>query len=100
MRRLHPVFNVIKLTPAPLDPIIGRHWIPLPPPKLIDSKEEYIVEEILDSRMFWRKLQYLVKWEGYGIENNSWEYWDNLCYRSGSRFPHEAPRSTALPPLE
>ena len=36
------------------------------------------MEEILDSRVFWRKLQYLVKWEGYEIENNSWEYWDNL----------------------
>jgi len=78
MRWLHPVFNVIKLTPAPPDPIVGRRRTPPPPPELIDGEEEYVVEEILDSRMFRRKLQYLVKWEGYGIENNSWEYWDNL----------------------
>jgi len=78
MRWLHPVFNVVKLTPAPPDPIVGRRRTPPPPPELIDGEEEYIVEEILDSRMFRRKLQYLVKWEGYGIENNSWEYWDNL----------------------
>jgi len=78
MSRLHPVFNVIKLTLAPTDPITGRHAPPLPPPELIDGEEEYVVEEILNSRMFRRKLQYLVKWEGYGVENNTWEYWDNL----------------------
>ena len=59
MRRLHPVFNVVKLTPAPPDPIVGRRRTPPPPPELIDGEEEYVVEEILDSRMFWRKLQYL-----------------------------------------
>ena len=78
MRRLHPVFNVVKLTLAPPDPIAGRRRTAPPPPELIDGEEEYIVEEILDSRMFRHKLQYLVKWEGYGIENNSWEYSDNL----------------------
>jgi len=78
MRQLHPVFNVVKLTPAPPDPIVGRHQTPPPPPELIDGEEEYVVEEILDSRMFWWKLQYLVKWKVYGIENNSWRYWDNL----------------------
>ena len=25
MRRLHPVFNVVKLSPAPDDPIVGTH---------------------------------------------------------------------------
>ena len=71
MKRLHPVFNVVKLTPAPADPILGRRRPPPPPPELINGEEEYLVEEILDSRMFRRRLQYLVKWEGYGVEGNS-----------------------------
>ena len=78
MRRLHPVFNVVKLSPAPDDPIVGRHRNPPPPPELVDGKEKYIVEEILNSRMFRWKLQYLVKWEGYGTEGNTWEYLENL----------------------
>jgi len=78
MRRLHPVFNVVKLSPAPDDPIVGRPRNPPPPPELVDGEEEYIVEKILNSRMFQRKLQYLVKWEGYGIEGNTWEYSENL----------------------
>jgi len=72
MNRLHPVFNVVKLTLAPIDPIAGRHAPPPPPPELVDGEEEYVVEEILNSRIFHRKLQYLVKWEGYGVEYNTW----------------------------
>ena len=37
-----------------------------------------MVEEILDSQMVNRKLRYLVKWEGFGVEHNSWEPWDNV----------------------
>ena len=74
MRRLHPVFNVVKLTLAPPDPIASRRPKPPPPPEIIDDEEEYEVEQVLNSRMFRRRLQYLIKWEGYGMEYNTWEY--------------------------
>ena len=78
MSQLHPVFNVVKLSPTPEDPIPRQH--PLPPPllEIIDREEEWVMEEILDSKVINQKLRYLVKWEGYGIEHNSWEPWENV----------------------
>jgi len=70
----------VKLSPAPDNPMVRRRQNPSLPPELVDGEEEYIVEEILNSRMFRRKLQYLVKWEGYGIEGNTWEYSENLAH--------------------
>jgi hypothetical protein len=76
MKRIHPVFNVVKLTPAPEDPIVGRHAPPPPLPEIVDGEEEWVVEEILDSKVINRKLRYLVKWKDFGVEHNSWEPWD------------------------
>ena len=73
MSRLHPIFNVVKLTLAPEDPIPGRRPPPPPLPEIINGEKEFIVEEILDSKVVNRRLRYLIKWEGYGIEHNSWE---------------------------
>jgi hypothetical protein len=78
MSRIHPVFNVVKLTPASDDPITGRRTAPPPPPEIVNGEEEWVVEEILDSKMMNRKLCYLVKWKDFGIEHNSWEPWDNV----------------------
>jgi len=44
----------------------------------VDGEEKWVVEEILDSQMVNQKLHYLVKWEGFGVEHNSWEPWDNV----------------------
>jgi len=74
MRRLHPVFNVVKLTPCPTNPIAGRHPPAPPPPEVVGGEEEYLVEKILDSKMFCRRLKFKIKWEGYGPEHGSWEY--------------------------
>ena len=51
-----------------------------PPPllEIIDGEEEWVVEEILDSKVINWKLCYLVKWEGYRIEHNSWEPRENV----------------------
>ena len=51
MSRLHPVFNVVKLTLAPEDPIHGQHPLPPPLPEIVDGEEEWVVEEILDSKV-------------------------------------------------
>jgi len=61
MKQLHPVFNVVKLTPAPDDPIPGRKTTDHPPPIIIDGEAEWEVEKILDSRWHQKRFQYLVK---------------------------------------
>src|SRR6266511_1713065 len=61
------------MTPSPVD--VEPHRLP---PKLVEGEEEYIVKEVLNSRLFRQKIQYLVKWEDYGVEHNTWEYLDHL----------------------
>jgi hypothetical protein len=73
MSQLHSVFPVIKLTLAAEDPIPGRRPKPPPPPVLIEGEPEWEVEEVLDSRMFRNRLEYLIRWKGYGVEEASWE---------------------------
>lgn len=63
-RKIHPVFHVSKLEPCTTDPLPGR--IPPPaPPVIVEGEEEWEVDEILDSRLRYGRLQYLVKWKGY-----------------------------------
>jgi len=73
IKQLHLVFNVVKLTLAPEDPITGRRAEDHPLPIVINGEAEWEVEEILDSHWHWRRFQYLIKWKGYGHEHNSWE---------------------------
>ena len=72
MSHLHPIFNVIKLLPTPSDPILGQKASPPPLPEIVDGEEHYVVERILDSQFMRGRLQFLVKWEGYRYEENSW----------------------------
>jgi len=65
MSRLHPVFNVVKLLLAPPDPIPDQRTSPPPLPEIVDGEEEWVVEEILDSRMVNRKLCYLGQMGGF-----------------------------------
>jgi len=61
MGQLHPIFNVVKLSLAPLDPIPGQWTTLVLFWEIVDGEEEWVVEEILDSRMVNWKLHYLVK---------------------------------------
>jgi hypothetical protein len=70
---IHPMFHIDLLTPYRETIMHGPNFT-RPTPELINREEEYSVEKILDSRHFGRRrrLQYLVKWEGYPDADNMW----------------------------
>jgi hypothetical protein len=93
--RLHPVFHVSLLEPYHPSTIPGRNP-PLPPPiELDDGREEYEVDEIVDSKYVRNSLQYLLKWVGYGIDEFSWQKATNVTNapdevrRYHLRYPHK-----------
>ena len=70
--QVHPVFSVTLLCPYDDDPITEHqecHLLP-PPPVICDGVKEYEVEKILDSQIFCGKVEYLVHWKGYGVEED------------------------------
>jgi hypothetical protein len=71
--QLHPVFPVVKLELAKTDPFPGcpRHDEPLPF-LLPDGDERWEVNEILEARVRYGSLWYMVRWKGYGPEHNKW----------------------------
>jgi hypothetical protein len=70
---IHPVFHIDLLTPYRETITHGPNY-QRPLPDLVNGEEEYSVEKILDSWKFGRRrrLQYLVKWEGYPDSDNMW----------------------------
>jgi len=56
MRQLYPVFNMVKLSAVPEDPIPGRK-LQAPLLSIIVNREpEWKVEEILDSHWHWKRF--------------------------------------------
>jgi len=68
---MHNVFHVDLLTPYYETDAHGANYSQ-PPPELIHGQEEYEVKEIIKDRYFRWKRQYLVKWLGYPVSENSW----------------------------
>lgn len=75
--KIHPVFHVDLLKRHRPDLIPGRTPRPLPP-VVVDGEEEFVVDSILDSRLFKGQLQYFVHWKNYSVSDRSWEPAQNL----------------------
>ena len=75
--KIHNMFHVCLLSPYKETNEHGPNHTD-PPPDLINGENEYEVEAILAHRKRGRQIQYLVKWRGYDLSNNTWEPETNL----------------------
>ncbi|QRW22117.1 Retrotransposable element Tf2 protein [Rhizoctonia solani] len=69
--KIHDVFYIGLLSKSHKSP--SQPFPEQPPPETIEGEEEYEVEQIIDSKKQCRKWFYIIKWKGYGPEDNSWE---------------------------
>jgi len=82
---IQPLFHVSLLEPYREDPV-GRIQKKIPTPEMVDKEPSYVVEEAVDSRWYRNHkskfqhsfVQYMVAWEGYCPEDNSWELFEML----------------------
>jgi len=69
---MHPVVNIQHLTKYHRSPDNSRSILENPRDQL-KSSEEYEVEKIVAERRKGKKTFYLIRWKGYGTENDSWQ---------------------------
>jgi hypothetical protein len=57
----------VLLAEAAANDPLHRQMVALPPWIEVNGEQEWLVEDVLDSRIFgqWKKLHYLIKWRGY-----------------------------------
>ena len=77
LTRLHDVFHTSLISLDPNDPLPGQIQEP-PGPIQIDNEEEWEVEQILDSRFYYGRVQYRVKWRGHNTPDLIWHAADNF----------------------
>lgn len=68
--KIHPVVHISLVSPVAENPIPGQVMVP-PLPVEVQGQEGWEVEEVLDSRLFRQRAQYLIKWLGY--KQTTWE---------------------------
>ncbi len=92
--RISPTFHVSLLKPAggPRgEEVLEEAGDQRVSPIVVDGQEAYQVREILYSRRRGRLLQYLVDWEGYGPEEQSWVNADDILDPSLTTVFHRIP---------
>jgi hypothetical protein len=69
LKGIHNVFHVSLLEPHLYDSARAPE---LPPTIEVDGEDQYEVDEVLDTRIRYEKLQYLIRWKEYSDFDNQW----------------------------
>jgi hypothetical protein len=72
--RVFPTFHMSQIIPfvENNNDLFPNRQLEQPPPITIDDEEEYFIDRILDERTRGCGKQYLVRWTGYGPEDDRW----------------------------
>jgi len=90
--RIHPVFHVALLEPAPPN---TRTIEPEVAPEL--QADEYEVEQIMDKTFKKGKPYYLIHWKNFGHSENTWEPEDNVSTMLLSEYHRQNPDAPTRP---
>jgi len=95
---IHNTFHISLLEPYQDNQFPSQIKEP-PPPIQIEGEDEYELDEIIDSRLHYNKLQYRAKWKGYSPEHDKvWypaENFNNAEY-TVQRFHQRYPRKPGV----
>jgi len=96
--RIHNTFHISLLELYNDDKLPSQKTQP-PPPIIIEGEPEYELEQIVDSRLHYGKLQYRAKWTGYPPEHDKvWYPYDDFENTSIAKqqFHQRYPRKPSL----
>ena len=79
----HPVFHSSQLKLHPVTEQFPDRTGYQEDPVTVDGVDYYVVERILDRRLFRRKVQFLIKWLGYPVSEATWQNKSDLLADSG-----------------
>ena len=79
----HPVFHSSQLKLHPVTEQFPDRTGYQEDPVTVDGVDYYVVERILDRRLFRRKVQFLIQWLGYPVSEATWQNKSDLLKDSG-----------------